>query len=334
MATVTAYPFRRHLRATPTSYVRHLVRGQAKHTGAGTAFWFRALTSAISEVPVDDRERAVLVSLRTTDLQQIAVPGVVAYRVAEPELTVERVDCAVDLRTGAWLQTPLETLGSAVHVATAEAVARALAGRDLRAVLGTDLGELGAAVQALLVADPGLASLGLAVVGVRFGLIRPEPDVERALQTPAREAIQQEADKATFERRAVAVEREAAIGENELTNQIELARRREQLIAQEGAHSQREAGERAAAARIATESEAARERTLAAARADADRTVGQAAADTDRARIEAYAEVPRELLLALAVREAAEHLPAIDHLVVTPDLVQGLLSKLGAEARG
>ena len=30
----------------------------------------------------------------------------------------------------------------------------------------------------------------------------------------------------------------------------------------------------------------------------------------------------------IIVREAAEHLPAIDHLVITPDLVQGLLSKL------
>ena len=42
------------------------------------------------------------------------------------------------------------------------------------------------------------------------------------MQTPAREAIQQDAERATFERRALAVEKEAAIGENELANQVEL----------------------------------------------------------------------------------------------------------------
>ena len=55
--------------------------------------------------------------------------------------------------------------------------------------------------------------------------MRPEPDVERALQTPARELVQQEADRATFERRALAVDSERAIAENELANQIELATR-------------------------------------------------------------------------------------------------------------
>lgn len=331
MATIATYPFVRHLRSTPTSHIRHLVDGRPRHEGVGAAFWFRPLTSAISEVPVDDRERAVLVPLRTADLQQVAVPGVVTYRVIDATLAGSRVDFSVDLATGQWTQTPLETIGAAIHGATGEAVTSALAGRDLQAVLATDLSDLAAEVLARLGADRSIGSLGLAVVGVRFSLIRPEPDVERALQTPAREAIQQEADRATFERRALAVEREAAIGENELANQIELARRREQLIERDGANARRKAQERAAAARIMTESEAARERTLAEARADADRAVGQAAADSERAKIESYADVPRELLLALAIREAAEHLPAVDHLVVTPDLVQGLLSRLSAD---
>jgi hypothetical protein len=69
------------------------------------------------------------------------------------------------------------------------------------------------------------------VIGTRVVALRPEPDVEKALQTPARELLQQETDRATHERRALAVERERAIAENELQNQIELARREEQLVA-------------------------------------------------------------------------------------------------------
>lgn len=331
MAAITHYPLVRHLRSTPTTYVRHLVNGAPRHTGVGEAFWFRPLTSAISEVPIDDREHTALVEIRTADLHHVAVPVTVVYRVADPGVTVTRVDCSVDVRSGAWEQAPLEALGSAIHAATAEAVATALAGQELMPVLTADLGHLGATILRVLGNQPSLGALGLQAVTVRVGLPRPEPDVERALQTPAREAIQQEADKATFERRALAVEREAAIGENELSNEIELARRREQLIAQQGANSRRQAEQEAEAAAVATESDATRQRTLAAARAEADRVIGQAAADNEQARIAAYANVPRELLLALAVREAAEHLPAIDHLVVTPDLVQGLLAKLTSE---
>ena len=36
------------------------------------------------------------------------------------------------------------------------------------------------------------------------------------------------------------------------------------------------------------------------------------------------------MLLALAVKELAGNLPHIDHLVLTPDLVTSLLSRLGA----
>jgi len=51
--------------------------------------------------------------------------------------------------------------------------------------------------------------------------------MEKAMEAPIRECIQQEADEAAFARRALAVEKERAIKENELKNQIELAKRDE-----------------------------------------------------------------------------------------------------------
>lgn len=83
--------------------------------------------------------------------------------------------------------------------------------------------------------------------------IRPEAELERALQTPMRERLQQDADKATYERRALAVERERAISENELQSQIELAKREELLVEQRGANERRRATEAAAAGRIEVE---------------------------------------------------------------------------------
>ena len=328
MATISTYPFVTHLRSTATMHVLHRSRGRIRHDGPGVAFWFRPMSAAISEVPVDDREQPVLITVRTADLQQVSAPGTVTYRFVDPALAATHVDFSVQLKTGAWAETPLETVGSAIHGATAAAVTQALVGSDLRTALTTDPAWLAATVRAALAADERLTSTGLAVVGVRFAVLRAEPDVERALQTPAREAIQQEADKATFERRAVAVEREAAIGQNELANQIDLAARAEQLIAQKGTNARREAQEKAAAGAIATAAEAARTTQLAQAQAEADQVVGAAAAETERAKLAAYTGMPRDLLLALAAREAAASLPQIDQLVITPDLLSSLLGRL------
>jgi regulator of protease activity HflC (stomatin/prohibitin superfamily) len=328
MATITSFPFFTHVRSTATMHVLHRAHGRLRHDGPGAAFWFRPMAAAISEVPVDDREQPVLVTVRTADLQQVSAPGSVTFRVVDPELAAARVDFSVHLKSGQWAESPLETLGSAIHGAAAAAVAQSLADRDLRQALTTDPAWLASTVQTALAADERLSSIGIAVVGVRFAVLRAEPDIERALQTPAREAIQQEADKATFERRAIAVEREAAIGQNELANQIDLAARAEHLIAQKGTNARREAQEQAAAGAIATQAEASRTTALAHARADADRVTGEAAAETEKARLAAYTGVPRDLLFALAAHEAAVNLPAIDHLVITPDLVQSLLARL------
>ena len=332
MATITSRPFLRHLRSTGTSHVEHLANGHMRHQGTGAAFWFRALSAAISEVPVDDREQELLVRVRTSDLQDVTVPGTVTYRFADPQLAAQRVDFSIDLHKGLWLARPLEVVGAMIHGAAAAAVTAGLAERDLLGVLRLDPAELGGLVTTWLRTDGRLAAIGIEVVGVRFSPPRPDSDVERALQMPAREAIQQDADKATFERRALAVEREAAIGENELANQIELARRQQELIAQKGANAKRQAEDAAASDAVAAQAEANRTLAVAEARAQADRAIGQAAADTERAKLAAYENTPRDVLMALAVREVAANLPSVGQLVLTPDVVTGLLSRLAAPA--
>ena len=86
MADITRCLFLRHLRANPTAYVRHLRKGRVVHEGPGMAFWFRRLTAALSEVPVDDREQPLLFHARTVDFQDVTVQATVTYRVADPAL--------------------------------------------------------------------------------------------------------------------------------------------------------------------------------------------------------------------------------------------------------
>jgi hypothetical protein len=185
--------------------------------------------------------------------------------------------------------------------------------------------------------------MGLALVSVRVSSLKPNPDLEKALEAPTRERIQQESDEAAFQRRALAVEKERAIAENELQNQIELARREEQLIAQQGQNARRKAGEDAEAQRIAAESEAARTnlRAEAAARkmrieggaqADTIRVVEKARAEGERERMIAYQGVPPAVLLGLAAQGMAGKLRRIEHLNVTPDLLAPLLAQLAESA--
>ncbi len=328
MATITGFLFLRHQRASATSHVEHLSAGSLRHSGPGASFWFRPLNAAISEVPVDDREQEVLVRVRTADLQEVTAPGTVTFRFTHPDVTARHIDFSVDLGSGMWLERPLERVGAAIHGATSAAVTSALSELSLLEVLTLDPGVLGTTVGQHLLTDDRLLSIGVSVVGVRFGVLRPDADTERALQTPAREVIQQEADKATYERRALAVEREAAIGENELANQIELAKRQEQLIAQKGTNARKTAADAAAADAIAAEAEASRTTALAAARAEAERVIGRASAETERAKLVAYEGVSKDVLLALALREIAGNLPDVEQVVITPDLVTGLLSRI------
>ncbi|MDR2983492.1 MAG: hypothetical protein LBV34_01500, partial [Nocardiopsaceae bacterium] len=122
-----------------------------------------------------------------------------------------------------------------------------------------------------------------------------------------------------------------AIAENELQNKIELARREEQLIAQRGANARRQAEEAATASHIEANAEAAREERLAEAKAAGTRALGEADAAAEAARVAAYRDLPQAHLLALAAKDLAGSLPEIGTLVLAPDLLTPLLSKLAAD---
>ncbi|MFJ9559302.1 SPFH domain-containing protein [Streptomyces fuscichromogenes] len=355
MADITRRLGWRHLRGAPTAYVRHHRGGQLLHDGPGLSFWFRALTAAISEIPVDDRELAMTFHARTADFQDVAVQATVTYRIGDPTVAAARLDFSIDPDTGVWRGTPLEQLGTLLTETAQQHALDVLAGTPLSEALVDGTAAVRERIAAGLDAEPRLPATGIEVVAVRVMALRPEPEVERALRTPAREQIQQEADRATYERRAVAVERERAIAENELASQIELARREEQLVDQRGTNARREAEEHAAAdavraaaeaartVRLAEaeaarsvklgEAEAARSVTLARAEAAGAREVGEARAAAQAAWLRVHGEVDVATLHALTGTRLAENLPRIDSVTVSPDVLTGLLARLGAGER-
>jgi regulator of protease activity HflC (stomatin/prohibitin superfamily) len=331
MADIARYPFLRHLRGATTTHVQHVRNGKTIHAGVGAAFWFRPLSAVLSEVPVDDRELPLLFHARTSDFQDVTVQATVTYRLTDPVTAAGRIDFSIDPETGLWRGTPLDQVAGLLTETAQQYALDLLIAADLTTALAGGVTPVRQVIADGLAHDPRLAETGIAVVGVRVVAVRPEPEVEKALRTPTREQVQQEADKATFARRAVAVERERAIGENELETRIEFARREEQLVTQRGANARREAEEAAAAGAIATDSEAQRTLTIAEATAQATRLAGAAEAEAEAAHLSAYHDLPQAVLLGLVVKELAANLPAIESLVLTPDLLTRALTGLGVK---
>ena len=329
MADVARIGFLRHLRGTPTAYVRYVRRGKVVHEGTGLSFWFRSLTAVLSEAPVDDRELPLMFHARTGDFQDVTVQASVTYRLADPVLAVSRMDFSISPDTGRWAAMPLEQIGGLLTETAQQHSLALLARIRLAEALGNGAAAVREEVAAGLAADRRLAEIGIEVITVRVVALRPDADMERALRTPARELVQAEADRATYERRAQAVDRERVIGENEMHSKIEIARLEERLVVQRGANARRAAEEAAAANRTETEALATREQRLGEARAHTTRVMGEASGAAETARLSAYRELPETTLLGLALRELAGSLPQIGSLVLTPDLIAPVLSRLG-----
>ena len=343
MADIRRFPFTRHLRATPTNFIVHSRRGKVVHSGAGLAFFFQPLGSAISEVPIAEGELSMLFGARTADFQQVSVQATVTYRFSDPSVAASRIDFSIDPYLGRWIGNPLEQVGTRITELAQQYAVEHISSVRMVEVLGAGIPKVRQVTAAGLADDPRLAETSVVVIGVRVTSIRPDADVERALETPVREQVQQDADAASYERRALAVERERTIAENELQSKIELATREQLLVQQEGANAQRRATEEAAtqmilarsgAEKVAVDAEAAagRERVETAVRTESIRSLGTAEAEAQAAKLGAYTGVDGPVLTSLVLQELAQNLPQINSLTLTPDIVSQVLARLGASA--
>ncbi|HEX8556012.1 MAG TPA: SPFH domain-containing protein [Sphingomonas sp.] len=291
-----------------------------RQSGRGLVFWFRPGTASIAELPMDDREMAVFVKGRSLDFQTVAIQGVLTWHVVDPELLASRVDFSIALLTGTYREEPIQRIETRLAGLVNQAALQYLAQGSVRALLDAGPEPLRHQLEAALARDPALNEIGIAVTAVRLTNLAPSSELERALQTPTFEALQQKADQAMFERRALAVEKERAIAENELNNRTELARRESLLITQEGENARARATGLAEAHRVEAAAEAERIVTVEGAKAEAE-----------QARMTIYRDLPPSVMLGLAARELAGKLDTIEHLNVTPDLLATLMGAVRAE---
>jgi SPFH domain/Band 7 family protein len=93
----------------------------------------------------------------------------------------------------------------------------------------TNGAPLSASVLAGLKSSDAVAQLGVEILNLSLLSIRPTPEMAKALEAEAREALQRRSDEAIYARRNNAVEQERRIKESELNTEIAVEDKRRQI---------------------------------------------------------------------------------------------------------
>lgn len=317
MAQITRYPFIRHLRADASSHIQQYRKGKRVRSGKGLSFWFAPAGASLSEIPMDDRVLPFLLKGQSADYQDLTVQGSIVWRVRDAEILGQRIDFTLDPVRGTLVGQPLDQINDVIGSQGRRFISAYVKQNAVRQILEAGVDPIRIAMQQGFASWDAMANMGIEVASVGVDQVAPSSELARALQAPTFESLQQQADEAAFSRRALAVEKERAIAENELSTKIELEAQRRQLIAREDENARSKAEAEAAAMKIEAEAEAGR-----------IRAIDQAKADMEKERLAVYADLPPSVLFAMAAQEFAGKLQTIDNLTVTPDMLSGVLAQM------
>lgn len=299
MAQVSKFGPLGHIRAEPNEFVLQFRNGSVIRSGAGLSFFFNPLSASVAQLPVEDCEATFILRERASDFQEASVQITVTYRIADHARAAGRVNFSISLTQGTWVERPLERLAALWAQKALEPVRRFITQTPIVDVVQRGAERIRADLDQALRADAELSAIGLSLVTAQVVQVAPTAELEKALQTPTREALQQKADEAVFARRALAVEKERAIKENELATELELTRRQTQLIEQRGANALREVEQKALT-------------DMAVVKAEAERLAAAAAAAADRLEVEARGEAKKVAVLTAAEAQRRNALVAAD----------------------
>jgi hypothetical protein len=315
----------RYMKSGPTTYVIQHVDGAVKREGVGLSFFYYAPGSTLVAVPLGSTDVPFVFNETTADFQAVTLQGQLTYRVADPRRTAGLLDFSLDARGGYRSEDPA-ALGDRL-VRAAQVLARGFTARfGLRDVL-TRGDVLAAELLPALRKEEAVTMMGVEVLGLAVLSLKPTPEMGRALEAEAREALQRRSDEAIYARRNAAVEQERMIKENELNTEIAVEEKR------------RKVRETQMAADIAVEEQ---RRSLVDTKVENDRKDADARAYALEANLKHVRGLDWRILLALgsegvdggllfadAFRELAQNAHKIGELNVTPDLLKTLLRKGG-----
>ena len=310
---------------SPTTYVLHYRNGRVRREGQGLAFWYFQPASTIVAVPLASRDVPFAFSEVTADFQPVTLQGQLTYRIADPKRLAGLLDFSVRA-SGRYLSDDPDKVPDRL-VQTAQILARAVVQRlTLREALVSSDTIVAEVVSALREAEP-VRMLGVDILALSILAMKPTPEMARALEAEAREALQRHADEAIYARRNASVEQERRIKESELETEVAVQQKQRQ-IRETQIDADISVEERRSAL---VERRAENERRDADARAYALRATLEPVRDVDWRTLMAVSgsSADPKLMIALAFRELAENAGKIGEINVTPDLLKSLTTAGG-----
>jgi len=228
------------------------------------------------------------------------VQGHLTYRVVRPEATASILNFSFDPKKRAYKSSDPDKLAQrivdVVQVNTRTELQKVTLEEALR-----QSGGIAESVLARTRADPALAAMGIECVGLYFISIQPTPEMAKALEAEYRESLQVRADQAIYQRRALAVEQEQRIKENELNTEVMLEQRRKELVDLQGQNNLKQAEYDARASEI---------------------------------RLAPFMAQDPAKMVALGLRELGMNAEKIGNLTITPDLLSRILNRTSSAGEG
>lgn len=313
-----------YIKVDPSTHLIHYVNGRVKHEGRGLAFAYWQPSSSLVAVPVGSVDVPFIFNELTADYQAVMLQGQLTYRIADPRKIASQLNFTLDSSGAGYVSDDPEKLGQRLVNLTQVLTRPAVERYKLEQAL-TASEPIMNEVAAALAASPAVQELGIEVVAFSLLSIRPTPEMARAIEARAREALQREADEAISERRNAAVEQERRIRENELKTE-QLVQQRKQELAHAGL-----------AADIALEQERAR---FVSQRAENAKQEADMQAYALEASLAPLAKIdPRALQflaanhtdahksIALAMQDLANNAHKIGNLNISPELLTSLMDR-------
>ncbi|MGD1841688.1 MAG: membrane protease subunit, stomatin/prohibitin [Thermonemataceae bacterium] len=330
----------KYIKFDATTYVIHYSNGKIVKEGRGLAFFYFAPKSSLVAIPMGSSDVQFVFNETTADFQTISIQGQITYKIENPKQLAELLDFSVNFRglpKSNDADKIVQRLTNEAQTATSAFLQSVPLTEALRSAQ-----QIEQIIDEGLKSSPAIALLGIVPLGVNIIAAKPSPEMSRALEAETREALQQKADQATYERRNFAVEQERKIKESELSTEIAVEEKKKQIVEKKmeteflTQENQQRLQEKRMEAKIAQEKQ---KQTLIDIKVENDKKEADAKSYTIRTQLEAYKALDwktimainnqgdAKLNVALAFRELAEKAENIQNLNITPDLLQKLIDE-------
>ena len=329
-----------YIKFDPMDYVIHYRNGKIVKEGKGLSFFYFNQNSSIVSIPQNSKDIPFVFSDMTKDYQKVTVQGQITYCIDDPFQINKQLDFTVN-KNKIYVSDDIEKLTQRLVNEAQTSISTFVHQCTLKEVL-SKFTEVESELLEGLKNSAVISSLGIEIMSVSVLGISADPETMRALEAQTREALQQEADRAIYDRRNFAVEQERIIKESELNTEIAIEEKQKQIVEKKMETDLTRHGNKSRLKSMEMESQLQIEemnKDLVKLKAENQREAADAKGYQLEVVLKAYKDMDWRILnalnsngdpknnIALAFRELASNPTKIGNLNISPDLINALLQK-------